>query len=68
VSDYVKQSLLKVAEGWPKSHLDDYIKNLESQVEDIRKLLHELKTIQSRKQREINRKLRNPESGTRGGT
>ena len=66
MSEYIKNSLLRVAEGWPKEHLDDYIKNLETQVNDIRELLKDLKSIQAKKQKEINKKLR--ESGTRGAT
>ena len=65
MSEYVKNSLLKIAENWPKSHLDDYIKALDNQVKDIKDLLYDLKAIQSRKQKEIDKKLRDP--GTRGG-
>ena len=59
-------SLLDVAEKWPKEHLDDYIKNLEEQINNIRELVIKLKEIQRKKQKQIDRKLR--ESGARGAT
>jgi hypothetical protein len=61
-----KEQLLKIAEQWPKSHLDDYIKGLEGQTDELKELIQALKTIQKRKQKEIDRKLR--DSGPRGAT
>ncbi len=61
-----KEKFLQVAERWPKPQLDDYVKELEGQVNELKELVQALKTIQKRKQKEIDRKLR--DSGTRGAT
>lgn len=53
-----------MAEHWPKDHLDGYIKKLEEQINGIKDLLRGLKQIQAKKQKEINRKLR--DTGPRG--
>jgi len=66
MSDTYKTSLLRIAESWPKDHLENYIRQLESQVSDIRELVKELKKIRDAKQKEINRKLR--DSGPRAGS
>lgn len=66
MSNYIKQSLVNTAKLWPKSHLDDYIKNLEEQVHQIKELLYELRLLQKQKQKEIDKKLR--DSGPRGST
>ena len=63
-NDYLMRNLIEVAETWPKEHLENYIKNLEEQINDIHALLKELKVIQRRKQKERDRKLR--ETGPRG--
>ena len=63
---YYKDSLLRLAQQWPLDHLNNYVKQLESQVVDIKELVRELKKIQATKQKEVNRKLR--DSGTRGAT
>jgi len=63
-NDFIMRNLISVAETWPKEHLDNYIKNLEDQINDIHALLKELKIIQRRKQKERDRKLR--ETGPRG--
>ena len=64
MSKFIRESIIRTAEQWDKSHLDMYIKELEDQVEDIQYLLKGLKSIQTKKQKEINRKLR--DSGPRG--
>jgi len=64
MSDYTKRSLLDVANTWPKEHLENYIKNLEGQINDIQDLVKDLKVLLKRKQKERDRKLR--ETGPRG--
>ena len=61
-----KEQFLKIAEKWPKSHLDEYIKDLEGQANELKELVQALKAIQRRKQKEIDRKLR--DNGPRGAT
>jgi len=64
MSNYVKNSLVKIAETWPTGQLDDYIQALEIQIRDIKDVLYDLKALQSKRKKEDNRKR---ESGTRGG-
>jgi len=64
MSNQSKLALLDIAEAWPLGHLNDYIKNLEIQVSEIRELVNELKRIQRKKQKEVNRKIR--DTGPRG--
>jgi hypothetical protein len=66
MSEYTKNSLLRIAEAWQLEHLKNYIDNLESQVNDIKDLLKALREIERKKQKAVNRKLR--ESGPRGAT
>lgn len=63
MDEHYKQELLKLVDPWTPDQLDNYIKELEVRIDNIRDQIRELKSLKRRKLKNSN--LKN--NGQRGG-
>ena len=61
-----KEIFIDLVQSMSVSQLEDYVKKVEEQLIELKQFHQQLKAIQARKQKEINKKLR--DSGPRGAT